>query len=57
MYLNQKHICILSLLLLLVSSYYVIPLRTGTIQITDADFREAEILRRLIDLNLTKQAY
>lgn len=57
MHSNIKHICIFILLILCVSSYYVIPLRAGTIQITDSDFRQEKIIKKMINLNLTKAQY
>lgn len=40
-----------------VSSFYVIPLRAGTIYISDYDLRQNKILKQQIDINLTKEAY
>jgi hypothetical protein len=57
MNLNIKNICIIGILLIGVSSYYIIPLRAGTIQITDSDFRQQKIIQKLIKLNLTKSEY
>lgn len=54
---NMLHICLALALISCVSSYYVIPLRAGTIQVSDSDLRQAKILRRTIDLNLTKSDY
>lgn len=57
MIVNMMHICLTVALISYVSSYYVIPLRAGTIQVSDSDLRQAKILRRMIDLNLTKSDY
>lgn len=37
-----------------VSAYYIMPLRAGTLQVTDSDFRKEKVIRKLIDLKLTK---
>ena len=37
-----------------VSCFHIVPLRAGTIQITDNDIRSNKILRKQIDLQLTR---
>jgi hypothetical protein len=54
MHLNIGYISIIIALHLSVSAYYIIPLRAGTIQVTDGDFRKDKIIRKMIDLTLTK---
>ncbi len=44
-------------LLFSVSCFYIIPLRAGTIQITDNDVRSNKILRKQINLQLKRELY
>jgi hypothetical protein len=57
MHLNLKHICLIFAIHIAVSAYYIIPLRAGTLLITDNDFRKEKIIKKLIDLSLTKTEY
>lgn len=40
-----------------VSSFYITPLRAGTIQITDNDIRSTKLLHKEIDLQIKKEFY
>lgn len=52
MILNYKSICLTFLLVACVSSYYIKPLRAGTIQINDEEIRASKIIKKMVDLRL-----
>ena len=52
-----KQICFALLLLVSVSSYYILPLRAGTVLMTDSEIRSNKITNKMIDLNLSRSAY
>jgi len=54
---NLITICLLGLLVSAVSSFYIKPIQSGTIDITDAQLRENKIINRFIKLKFDKDFY
>jgi hypothetical protein len=50
-----KILCLLFLLAVKVSSYYIIPLRAGTVQFTDSEIRADKLFTKLVNINLSKK--
>jgi hypothetical protein len=55
--LEVKILCLIISLFVNVSSFYIIPLRAGTVQFTDSEIRSEKIITKLINLNLSKVEY
>lgn len=52
-----KEACLLLCLLASVSPYYILPLRAGTVVVTDAELRASKTIKKMIDLDLSRADY